>query len=157
MKVGDRVLTANDAPTSVALRAQHGTIVRMGDYNGTPAAWVKLDNGPRSANTDGSWRFAQKRLTVVEEDPSQEEIDRLFGIKKDEELQAEAQQLIGISHATILRMEARVLRLEAGSDPDWEVVAEAQNEVKLARAAALELEADYIERWGTQAHRKAFN
>jgi hypothetical protein len=99
-------------------------------------------------------------IVKVEPDVTQEEIDRLFGIKKDGELQADAEKLLAVSNATILRLEARVFRLEVedkGEDKEqWRALVEAQNEVKLARAAALELEADYIERWGIRAHRKAF-
>jgi hypothetical protein len=109
-------------------------------------------------HNEGPHSIGFSNIVKVEPDITQEGIDRLFGIKKDEELQADAEKLLAVSNATILRLEARVFRLEVGEKDEekWEALNEAQNEVKLARAAALELEADYIERWGIRAHRKAF-
>lgn len=149
-------ITLGDFPGMVArFRGKRGKVIGWDGENR-----VEVD----FPDISGVSRIGTKNIVSVESanpEPTQEEIDRLFGIKKDEELRAEAEKLISICHANILRLEARVLRLEADeddkSDDAWKVVVQANNEVKLARAAGLELEADYIERWGTQAHRKAFN
>ena len=159
-KIGDRVRTPDSAPTNANLRGKEGVVTRVGMRDSGFRVSVLVDDAPKSSGADGSWYFKPERLTLVETMPTEEEIERLFGIKKEEELKAEAQQLIGMANATVVRLEARELRIEVEADnPNndrWKEVVEAKNEVKLARAAALELEADYIEKYGLQTFRKDF-
>ena len=73
-----------------------------------------------------------------------------------EQKRAEQQADIGLisqSAANLMRLEAQVERARAavGDSDDWEAVRDAEREVHLARAATLELQANYLEKWGIRA------